>query len=61
LKEERDERNTKLAHGKLKAAKQDQKEIRQDRKDLNATKKDLKKKGVKKPVSKATGKPEINN
>jgi len=28
LKEERDERNTNLAHGKVKAAKYDQKEIR---------------------------------
>ena len=61
LKEEREERNTKLAHGKVKAAKYDQKEIRSDRKNLNATKKKLKREGVEKPVSKATGKPSINN
>ncbi len=61
FKEERDERNTKLAHGKVKAAKHEQKEIRQDMKHLNATKKDLKRKGVKKPVEKATGKTSIND
>ncbi len=61
LKEERSERNTKIAHGKIKAAKYDQKEIRTDRKHMNATKKHLKNKGVKKPITKATGKPSINN
>ncbi len=53
LKEERKERNTKIAHGKLKAAKYDQKEINADRKHLNANKKHLKNKGVKHPVEDA--------
>lgn len=53
LKAERAERNTKIAHGKLKSASKDQKEINADRKHLNANKKHLKNKGVKHPVEKA--------
>ncbi len=53
LKEERKERNTAIAHGKMKTAKKEQKEIKTIRKDLNANKKILKNKGVARPVDKA--------
>jgi hypothetical protein len=58
IKEERDERNTNLAHGNVKAAKHDQKEINKKRKRIHANKKFLKNKGVKEPVQKA--KDEVN-
>ena len=56
LKAERKERNKKIAHGRLKSAKNDQREINADRKHLNATKKHLKNKGVKAPVEDARAK-----
>ncbi|MBC7720988.1 MAG: hypothetical protein H7068_03140 [Pedobacter sp.] len=56
LKAERNERNTKIAHLKLKSAKHDQREINADRKHLHANKKHLKNKGVKTPVEDAKAK-----
>ncbi len=56
LKEERKERNTNIAHGRLKSAKNDQKDIKVARKHLHANKKHLKNKGEVAPVEKAKAK-----
>ena len=56
LKEERKERNTEIAHGKFRAAKQGQQHIKAHRKHLNANKKHLKNKGVATPVENAKAK-----
>ena len=56
LKEDRKERNTKYAHGKFRAAKQEQKHINAHRKHLHANKKHLKNKGVETPVENAKAK-----
>jgi hypothetical protein len=53
LKQERMDRNTAIAHGKMKTAKIEQKEIKEDRKRMHANKKHLKNKGVKDPIDKA--------
>lgn len=53
LKQERKERNKKIAKVQLRRAHNDQKEINKDRKHLHANKKHLKNKGVKNPVEKA--------
>ncbi len=56
LKEDRKDRNTKFAHGKFRAAHQEQKHINAHRKHLNANKKHLKNKGETAPVEKAKAK-----
>ena len=56
LKESRKERNTEYAHGKFRAAHQEQKHINAHRKHLNANKKHLKNKGEVAPVEKAKAK-----
>ena len=53
LKEQRKERNKKIARVQLRKAGKTQKAINQDRKQLNANKKHLKNKGIKDPVKKA--------
>lgn len=56
LRQDRADRNTAIAHGKLKTAHKEQKEIKNERKDLNANKKQLKNKGEALPVTKAKAK-----
>ncbi len=53
LKQERKERNNKIAKVQFRKAGHDQREINKDRKHLNANKKHLKNKGSKDPVKKA--------
>lgn len=53
LKEQRKERNKKIARVQLRKASKNQKAINEDRKQLNANKKHLKNKGIKDPVKKA--------
>ena len=53
LKEQRKERNKKIARVQLRKAGKTQKVINKDRKHLNANKKHLKNKGSKDPVKKA--------
>ena len=53
LKEQRKERNKKIARVQLRKAGKNQKAINEDRKQLNANKKHLKNKGIKDPVKKA--------